>query len=435
MRNSLFTIKRSLEAIRGFFVSKILTFVLHFEDKNLNISDQIIRIDDYNYSLPEEKIALHPLEKRDESKLLYYKNGEIQHTVFKNITQFLPTNSLLVFNETKVIYARLHAKRATGGQIEILLLDPISPASEMQQQLQSKSTCTWKCMIGNKKKWKEDEIISIKKEQFHLSLRWEDKEKNTVNISWKEDYTFAEILHHLGEIPIPPYLQREVEEQDKIVYQTVYSKNEGSVAAPTAGLHFTPEILQKLEENDIAKAFVTLHVGAGTFLPVKTENALEHEMHREFITISTATLEKIIQRNKIIIPVGTTSMRTLESVYWFGVGLIKQLLSEFQIPQYFPYQFEEDHLPTYEEAFQAVLNYANSTNSNDISGYTSIMIIPGYQFRVSKGIITNFHQPCSTLLLLISALVGKQWKVIYQEALNNNYRFLSFGDSSLLLTS
>lgn len=409
--------------------------MLHFENKNLKISDQIIRIEDYNYSLPEEKIALHPLEKRDESKLLFYQNGTIQHSIFKNITQYLPTNSLLVFNETKVIYARLYAKRATGGLIEILLLEPLFPATEMQQQLQSKHACTWKCMIGNKKKWKENEIISIEKEQFHLSLEWKNKEENIVHISWEEDYSFAEILHHLGEIPIPPYLQREAEEKDKTVYQTVYSKNEGSVAAPTAGLHFTSEILQQLENKGISKAFVTLHVGAGTFLPVKTENALEHEMHREFITVSTTTLEALIHENKTIIPVGSTSMRTLESLYWFGVGLITQTLTEFQIPQYFPYQFEKENLPTYQEAFQAVLDYAQQQQTKEISGYTAIMIFPGYSFRVSKGIITNFHQPCSTLLLLISALVGEQWKMIYQEALTNNYRFLSFGDSSLLLTS
>ncbi len=401
----------------------------------MNISDKIIRIEDYNYPLPEEKIALHPLENRDESKLLFYQNGKIEHRIFKNITELLPSNSFLVFNETKVIYARLLAKRATGGQIEILLLEPIFPATEMQQQLQSKGACTWKCMIGNKKKWKENETITLEKDNFHLHISWENKESNLVTILWKEDFTFAEILHHLGEIPIPPYLQREAEEKDKIVYQTVYSKNEGSVAAPTAGLHFTPAIFKELEKQHIEKAFVTLHVGAGTFLPVKTENALEHEMHREFITIERTTIEQLIANKKVIIPVGTTSMRTLESLYWFGVGLATKQLDSFSIPQYFPYQENENSSLSIEDSLTEVLNYMSENKLTTLTGYTSIMIFPGYTFRVCKGIITNFHQPCSTLLLLISALIGDNWKTIYQEALNNNYRFLSFGDSSLLLTS
>lgn len=394
--------------------------------------DKVLLIEDYNYSLPIEKIALRPLEKRDSSKLLVYKEGKIEHHTFNEISELVTPNTLFVFNETKVIYARLHAKRQTGGQVEILLLEPISPSELMQQQLQAKGNCTWKCMVGNKKKWKDDEIISIINEQFQLQIRWKNKENNEVEIHWEEDFTFAEILHQLGEIPIPPYIQREAEEKDKEVYQTVYSKNEGSVAAPTAGLHFTPSVFNDLEKKGIKSAFVTLHVGAGTFLPVKTENALEHEMHREFISIEKSTIIQLIENSEQIIPVGTTSMRTLESLYWLGCGLIQNTLSDFSIPQFFPYQQDKNTLPTAKEAFEKVFQHLNDKDLEFIHGYTSIMIYPGYEFKVCKGIVTNFHQPCSTLLLLISALIGKNWKKVYQEALENEYRFLSFGDSSLL---
>lgn len=394
--------------------------------------DKVLLIENYNYPLPLEKIALRPLEKRDSSKLLVYKEGKIEHHTFDEISNIVDPQTLFVFNETKVIYARLHAKRQTGGQIEILLLEPILPSKLMQQQLQAKSNCVWQCMVGNKKKWKENEVIYIQNDQFKLTISWQNKESNEVKIDWEEDITFAEILHQLGEIPIPPYIQREAEEKDKEVYQTIYSKNEGSVAAPTAGLHFTPSVFKDLEKKGIKSTFVTLHVGAGTFLPVKTENALEHEMHREFISIEKSTLINLIKNADQIIPVGTTSMRSLESLYWFGCGLIQNSLSEFSIPQFFPYQQNKNTTPTVKESLDKVLEYMNSKNLNTINGYTSIMIYPGYEFKICKGIVTNFHQPCSTLLLLISALIGENWKIVYQEALEKEYRFLSFGDASLL---
>ncbi len=386
-----------------------------------------IHIQDFDYLLPEEKIALFPLEPRDSSKLLKYEQQKITHHTFTDISELLPANSLLVFNQTRVIQARLNIYKESGAAIEILLLEPVYPSAAVLLTMGATKEVQWQCMIGNKKRWKEQEEINWN----NILFSWIDREKNIVSIKWNDARVFAELLSDIGNMPIPPYLNREAVEKDKEVYQTVYAQNDGSVAAPTAGLHFTENVLQNLEQKNIKKEFITLHVGAGTFKPVSTDNALEHEMHAEKMFFTKENILHLLQHEGPIIPVGTTSMRSLESLYWFGVGLLQNRLTAFTIPQYFPYEQESNF--TLKEALQAIIQYMESKQLESIEGITSIYIVPGYRFRICRGIITNFHQPRSTLLLLISALIGDNWKKVYQEALHNNYRFLSYGDSSLLL--
>lgn len=386
-----------------------------------------IHIQDFDYLLPEEKIALFPLEPRDASKLLKFEHQLITHHTFSDIPELLPANSLLVFNQTRVIQARLNIQKESGAAVEILLLEPVFPSSAVIFAMGANNEVHWQCMIGNKKRWKEQEEINWN----NILFSWIDREKNIVSIKWNDARVFAELLSDIGNMPIPPYLNRESVDKDKEVYQTIYAQNDGSVAAPTAGLHFTENVLQNLEQKNIKKEFITLHVGAGTFKPVSTDNALEHEMHAEKMFFTKENILHLLQHKGPIIPVGTTSMRSLESLYWFGVGLLHKRLTTFNIPQYFPYEQESNF--TIIEALQAVVQYMENMQLENIEGITSVYIVPGYRFRICRGIITNFHQPRSTLLLLISALIGDNWKKIYKEALENNYRFLSYGDSSLLL--
>jgi S-adenosylmethionine:tRNA ribosyltransferase-isomerase len=386
-----------------------------------------INIQNYDYKLPDKQIALFPVEPRDSSKLLKYECGKITHHHFTDISELLPSNSLLVFNQTRVIQARLNIFKESGASVEILLLEPVYPSKVIPLTMGANNEVHWQCMVGNKKRWKNQETITWN----NISFLWVDRDKNIVSIKWNDKCTFAELIAEIGNMPIPPYLNREAIEKDKEVYQTIYAQQDGSVAAPTAGLHFTENVFRKLHEKNIKNEFITLHVGAGTFKPVATDNALEHEMHAEKMFFTKENIIQLMQHNGPIIPVGTTSMRSLESIYWFGVGLLQNCLTEFNISQYFSYQVEANIQLNI--ALQAVINYMEGKQVESIEGTTSIYIVPGYRFKICKGIITNFHQPRSTLLLLISALIGDNWKKVYKNALDNDYRFLSYGDSSLLL--
>jgi S-adenosylmethionine:tRNA ribosyltransferase-isomerase len=393
-----------------------------------------IDIKTYTYELTDDRIAKKPVEPRDSSKLLVYQNGEVKHQQFTDLSDFLPSNSTLVFNDTKVIPARLHFTRSTGALIEVFLLNPILPSSVMAVAMEAKNTAVWKCVVGNKKKWKTDEVLSISHQisdqEITLSVSWENQDENQVRFRWNSDLQFSEIIEEFGKIPLPPYLNRAAENSDIEDYQTVYSKIEGAVAAPTAGLHFTDNVLDKIAAKGIKNEYITLHVGAGTFMPVKHDNALEHPMHNEQLVFTKEAIQGLIENINSLIPVGTTSMRSLESLYWYGVKLIQNPDSEFFIEKLFPY--EDQILPTSKEALEAVL--AKFDGQNTLVGQTEILIFPGYEFKLCKGLVTNFHQPQSTLLLLVAALVGEtKWKEIYHEALQNDYRFLSFGDSSLLI--
>ena len=410
-----------------------------------------IYIDEYDYLLPDERIAKYPLKKRDSSKLLVYKNDTISTHTFADIARFLPENSLLIYNNTRVIQARLEFFKTTGARIEVFCLEPALPA-DYAQSLTSNKQCTWKCMVGNLKKWKDGALtkkvnINGRLIEFHAELIECNGNTHTIQFTWNnKEILFADILENAGELPIPPYLHRKTEESDLTNYQTVYSKIKGSVAAPTAGLHFTEDVFDSLKTKHIQTAEVTLHVGAGTFQPVKTRDVAEHEMHTEVIEIHKNTIELLLSNIGNIIAVGTTSVRTLESLYYIGLQLEKsepnpQHLSQgreeqenriniLHVSQWAPY--EANKTITTEVALNNILNYLNKENRTALHAETQIMIKPGYQFKIVKGIITNFHQPKSTLLLLVSAFVNGKWKKIYDYAYKNDYRFLSYGDSSLL---
>lgn len=393
--------------------------------------ERTLNIRDYTYDLPADRIALFPLEKRDDSKLLVYDHGQITHHRFHSLTDHLPPNSLLFFNDTRVIPARLHFQKETGAEIEIFLLHPVLPSPLLLEAMQATGTCSWQCTIGNLKRWTEGTVLVKKIDDSTLRASLTDREKSIVAFSWDGGQSFAEIITRSGETPLPPYLKRDAEASDKERYQTVYAHYEGAVAAPTAGLHFTPEILDTLKQKNIKTDFLTLHVSAGTFQPVKTALADEHVMHREQIIVNRANLLHLLEENKVIIPVGTTSMRTLESLYWYGVKLLADPNASFVITQHEPYQ-DNRALPSRTEAFRAVLQRMNTAGTDTITGETSIYIMPGYTFRVCQALITNFHQPGSTLILLVAAFVGEDWKKIYEAAMKEGYRFLSYGDSSLL---
>ena len=399
---------------------------------------QQISIEDYNYSLPDERIAKFPLPKRDESKLLLYRDGKVSESVFKHITDYLPEGSLMVFNNTRVIQARLLFQRATGAQIEVFCLDPAAP-HDYELIFQQTEACNWICLIGNAKKWKEPVLsreITVAGQTVRLSAEKVQSygETHQVRFSWDGGFSFAEVLDAAGELPIPPYLHRKTEESDLKTYQTVYSKIKGSVAAPTAGLHFTPEVLADLDAKGFGREELTLHVGAGTFKPVKSETIEGHEMHTEYISVRRSTIERVMQNFGKIIAVGTTSVRTLESLYYIGVTLATHpdaTSEELVVRQWMPYEDANNRLtPT--EALQNILDYLDKHQLNTLITATQIIIAPGYEFKVVKGIVTNFHQPKSTLLLLISAFVKGDWKNIYDYALGHDFRFLSYGDSSLL---
>jgi S-adenosylmethionine:tRNA ribosyltransferase-isomerase len=395
-----------------------------------------IDLKEYEYTLPEDRIAKFPLEKRDASKLLHVRNGEIDHLHFFNIPDLLPADTLLVYNDTKVIPARLIFQRESGARIEIFLLQPIAPTTVISEIMLAKQPVTWETMIGNVKKWKDGEIlkgqVQANGKEIVLSAELIDRERKAVRFSWNDpEIAFVDLVEASGEVPLPPYLNRKPNEADKSRYQTVYSKKEGAVAAPTAGLHFTEEIFEKLRARGIQEAQVTLHVSAGTFQPIKAENVLEHPMHSEQIQISRETVEKLLAQNGKTVAVGTTSVRTLESLFWYGVKLLEGKSEEFLIEKLFAYK-TRTLVPSKEAAMNAVLDYMKKNGLESILGSTEIFIFPGYQYRMIDGLITNFHQPGSTLILLIATILGEKWKAIYQEALDKDYRFLSYGDSSLL---
>ena len=408
-------------------------------DKVRNIS-----IEDYDYPLPDERIAKYPLSERDASKLLVLNKDNISSSHFKDIGDFLPKDSLLIFNETKVVRARLQFTKDSGAAIEIFCLEPITGNGDYQLAFSSKSPSRWKCLVGNSRRWKNETALSLRvPESRSLSestLYAKRLEKNdnysVVEFSWKPaELSFAEVLEAAGEIPLPPYLHREAEESDRERYQTVFARHEGSVAAPTAGLHFTENLIDDLRSKGISFEEVTLHVGAGTFRPVSSETIGEHEMHSETIVVKKSCIENILRNiDKTIIPVGTTSMRTIESLYWIGLMLKEEGLEErhLHLEQWFPYK-ERENLPSAEESLSIILDYLKSHNLNELHATTALMIAPSCKINIAKALITNFHQPKSTLLLLVSALIGERWKEAYQYALDNDFRFLSYGDSCLFI--
>lgn len=398
-----------------------------------------ISISDFAYDLPEERIAKYPLAERDQSKLLVWKNGTIQDAQFRNLTNYLPAKSLLIFNNTKVIRARILFQKETGARIEIFCLDPVEPA-DYQIAFQTTDSCVWKCMIGNQKKWKGETLkkrIRIDGHEVELCAEQPDPaNKSLIRFSWNnQEIEFSRIIENAGLLPIPPYLNRETEESDLERYQTVYSKIKGSVAAPTAGLHFTDKVFNLLKADGHELAELTLHVGAGTFQPVKSETISGHDMHAEHFYISRDFLNRLIHHSGKKIAVGTTSVRTLESLYWLGVQAYKNPeldISDLKISQWEAYEQTPEQLSV-NESLHCLLQLLDRHQTDILSASTQIIIVPGYQFRMVDGLITNFHQPQSTLLLLISAYLGNEWREIYRHALENNYRFLSYGDSNLYL--
>ncbi len=401
----------------------------------MNINPENIRIEDYSYELPDNRIAKYPLEQRDQSQLLVYNKGEISKDKFTNIDQYIDSQITCVFNNTKVIQARLKFYKETGAQIEIFCLEPIEP-SDYVLAFQQTERITWKCIVGNLKKWKDQDlkkVISIKNTDIELIASKVLSQGNTqiIEFTWNNsDFTFSEILENIGATPIPPYLKRESETIDKDRYQTVYSKLKGSVAAPTAGLHFTENVLKKLHAKQINTEEVTLHVGAGTFTPVKSETIDEHEMHTEHFVVRKENIENLINSEKIV-AVGTTSVRTIESIYWLGVKILTNTDFNPHISQWEAYKLKGNI--NKKEALKALLDYMQRNSITELHASTQIMIFPGYKFRIVDLLITNFHQPNSTLLLLIAAFIGDNWKKVYDFALSNDFRFLSYGDSSILI--
>jgi S-adenosylmethionine:tRNA ribosyltransferase-isomerase len=403
----------------------------------MNTNLQNIFIKDYDYDLPNRRIAEFPLKERDESKLLIYQRGHISNEHFFNLHKCLPGDSTLVLNNTRVIEARILFTKATGGAIEIFCLEPFRQTVELA--LSAVKSVQWLCLIGGASKWKAGQIL--KKEVFtgneivELSARYIGKQTDNfvIEFSWQpQEKSFAEILHATGAVPLPPYIKRNAVEEDKDRYQTIFGNQEGSVAAPTAALHFTENVFRKLSEKNIATDYITLHVGAGTFKPVKTETVAEHEMHQEPFTVSIDTLRKIISSKQIIV-VGTTSLRTLETVYWLGVKLLNGLIEEeWVLQQWEAYELSENYKVSVQESLTALVDWLEKNHQKELHCRTSLIIVPGYKFQIPQGLITNFHQPQSTLLLLVGAFIGKDWKNVYEHALKNDYRFLSYGDSSLL---
>jgi S-adenosylmethionine:tRNA ribosyltransferase-isomerase len=399
----------------------------------LTETENQLNINDFNYELPSGRIARYPPGIRHNSKLLIYKKGKISEDIFFNIDKIIPQDSLLIFNDTKVIKARIHFDNFKEQEIEIFFLEPFGKHKELESSF-GKTGCTeWICLIGNKKKWKEK---FLKKTINGIKLKAEISGKNNedfiIRFSWEpEDISFGEILLRTGEVPLPPYLKRKADKSDETSYQTIYAKHAGSVAAPTAGLHFTDETFRKLDAKKIMKDFITLHVGAGTFLPVKTDNALSHKMHSELIKINKRTIENVLKNIGKIVAVGTTSLRTLESLYWIGVKLCKNDIPE-KLLQWEAYELRKEISLSVEESLNGILNYMEKENLTELTFESELMIIPGYEFKITDILITNFHQPKSTLLLLIAAFIGDNWKDIYEYALKNDFRFLSYGDSSIL---
>ena len=420
-----------------------------------------IHISDYNYALPDERIAKFPMKERDHSKLLIYNKGEVGEDVFFNLPNYLPKGALMVFNNTKVIQARMHFRKETGALIEVFLLEPAEP-SDYELMFQTSGRCAWYCLVGNLKKWKEgtleikDARLKMNGEPFRLTAKRlaEHGTSHLIEFEWTGGMSFAEVIDAVGELPIPPYLNRKTQESDKTTYQTVYSKIKGSVAAPTAGLHFTKNVLEAIDAHGIEREEVTLHVGAGTFKPVKSELIADHEMHTEFFSVRRETIEKLIRHQGQAIAVGTTSVRTLESLYYMGLKVMANPDIEeeqLHVRQWEPYEAEASlnpserrDLPTDSEgepslsgssvrALRALLDWMDRHELNVLHSSTQIIIAPGYDYKIVKMLVTNFHQPQSTLLLLVSAFVKGDWRRIYDYALAHDFRFLSYGDSSLLI--
>lgn len=399
-----------------------------------------IQIKDFNYPLDDERIAKYPLAEREKCKLLFYQNKQIKDLHFYDIPNLLPSKAMLVYNNTRVINARLRFQKPNGGAtLEIFCLEPIFPR-DYAQVFQTNSECRWLCFVGNSKRWKVgslSQVVNVSGENVTISATRGQQLGNAFEIifNWdKNNITFASLLEAMGEIPIPPYLNRKTEASDTQDYQTVYSHIEGSVAAPTAGLHFTDEVLAECDKRGITRRELTLHVGAGTFQPVKSENIGEHAMHTEFISVERSLLEELIKADGNVIAVGTTSVRTLESLYYIGITLLENPNAdenELRVKQWAPY--EKEYSISTKDALQAIINHLDRSGLDKYIGSTQIMIAPSFKFRIIKGMITNFHQPQSTLLLLVSAFVDGNWKEIYDHALSHDYRFLSYGDSSLLL--
>ena len=409
------------------------------------INPKHIHISDYQYPLPDERIAKFPIAQRDHSKLLVYRHGEVGEDVFYHLPDYLPKGSLMVFNNTKVIQARMHFRKSTGALIEVFLLEPAEP-SDYELMFQTSGHCAWYCLVGNLKKWKEGTLErTLNNENGTLTVKATRGPVHgtsyRIDFSWTGGLSFAEVIDSMGELPIPPYLNRETQESDKTTYQTVYSKIKGSVAAPTAGLHFTEQVLQAIDSAGIDREELTLHVGAGTFKPVKSEEIEGHEMHTEFISVRRSTIQKLIDHQASAIAVGTTSVRTLESLYYMGLKIMQNPeLSEEQlhVAQWEPYESEKgignsDKFATAVQTLKALADWMDARQLEVLHSSTQIIIAPGYDYHIVKMLVTNFHQPQSTLLLLVSAFVKGDWRKIYDYALTHDFRFLSYGDSSLLI--
>lgn len=395
-----------------------------------------LHIEDYNYPLTDDRIAKYPLAERDSSKLLRYIDGKVDEHVFRDLPSLLPENAIMVFNDTKVVPARLHFQRSTGAHIEIFCLEPVTP-NEYNLAFAQTEKCVWKCVIGNAKRWKDD-ILSLYNPQENAEIATmdlkaklieRDGQTGLVEFSWSDQSPFSKVLESCGNVPIPPYLNRETESIDLERYQTLYAHIRGSVAAPTAGLHFTEDVLGRIRERGIDTETVCLHVGAGTFLPVKSSNVAEHSMHREPFVVSRDFIQKLVDSDRLVIAVGTTSVRTLESLYYIGVSII-ETGSPADVAQWAPYEREYPY--TTKESLSAIVKYLDEHNLASLVAGTRIIIVPGFTFRVVSRLVTNFHQPESTLILLVSAFVGGDWRTIYDYALAHGFRFLSYGDSSLL---
>ena len=397
-----------------------------------------ISIEDYQYELPEEKIAQYPLDERDASKLLVYNNGIIAEGTYAQIADYIPANSLVVFNHTKVVYTRLLFTKPTGGQIEVFCLEPGTEGVDIQTAMSQKGSVEWTCMIGGAGKWKQNMVLQMSDDGsliLNASVILRNDAIFKVLLSWNDkELTFAEVLQKMGKVPLPPYMNRAADTTDELRYQTVYAINEGSVAAPTAGLHFTQKVFDSFSEKSIKTAYVTLHVGAGTFMPVKSNTMEGHDMHAEWIDVDIQFLQQLLQQLEgNIVAVGTTSMRTLESLYWIGCRLLNEEkihFNEIAVNQWYPYECTSTHSTP--DSLRAVLAYLQLHNLSRLVTRTQILIAPGYIFRIVNALVTNFHQPKSTLLLLVAAGIGQSWKVVYTHALQHNYRFLSYGDGSLL---
>ena len=399
-----------------------------------------IQIQDYSYALPDERIAKFPIAERDHSKLLIYNKGEVGEDVFYHLPEHLPQGALMVFNNTKVIQARLHFRKETGALIEIFLLEPAKPA-DYEQMFQTRDCCQWLCIIGNQKKWKEGALsrtldINGKQMTITATRKGEAGTSQLIEFQWDGGASLAEVIDAIGELPIPPYLNRKAEESDKTTYQTVYSKIKGSVAAPTAGLHFTERVLADLDLRGIEREELTLHVGAGTFKPVKSATIGEHDMHTEYVAVRRHTIERLLAHDAEAIAVGTTSVRTLESLYYMGLKVLRNpdlKEEDLHVKQWEPYEEVSGEKPEVKEVLQALLDWMVRNELTVLHSSTQIIIAPGYDYKIVRMLVTNFHQPQSTLLLLVSAFVKGDWRKIYDYALSHDFRFLSYGDSSLLI--